>query len=258
MLEKTGVAEAKEINEITPPKSVMAKGPVAVIECFQKIPCNPCAKACRTGAIKPFEDINDRPEINYELCTGCGLCMIKCPGLAIFIIDETYSETEALVKIPYEFLPLPVEGSYITGLSREGRPVCRAKVVKVQTAKYQDRTTIVAIAVPKELSMEVRSIDLEDYYGDNTIICRCEEITLGEVREYIRQGYRTVDEIKRMSRTGMGPCQGKTCRQLIMQEISKATGVIVEELNMSTFRPPAKPIKLGFFLGGDGEGEDNE
>lgn len=256
MLEKTGIPVAEQIDEITPPRSVLVKGPVAVIECFQKIPCNPCAKACKTGAIKPFEDINDRPQINYELCTGCGLCMVKCPGLAIFIIDETYSETEALVKIPYEFLPLPVEGTYITGVNREGKPVCRSKVIRVQTAKYQDRTSIITITVPKELAMEVRCIGLEDFYGDNTIICRCEEITLGEIREYIRKGYKSIDEIKRMSRTGMGPCQGKTCRQLIMQELSRATGVVPEELNMSTFRPPAKPIKLGFFLGAEGDGDN--
>jgi Fe-S-cluster-containing hydrogenase component 2/bacterioferritin-associated ferredoxin len=251
MLEKTGVAGANQINEITPPKEIMKKGPVAVIECFQKIPCNPCAKACKVGAIKPFNDINDRPEMDYDKCTGCGLCMIKCPGLAIFIVDETYSETEALVKIPYEFIPLPAEGSFVTGLDRKGSPVCRAKVVKVQTAKHQDRTSIVAIAVPKEFSMEVRCLSIEDYFGDNTIICRCEEITLGEIREYIRQGYQSVDEIKRMCRTGMGPCQGKTCRPLIMQEISKATGVVIDDLNISTFRPPTKPIKLGFFTGGD-------
>lgn len=253
MIEKTGIADENLIKEITPPDEIRARGPVAVIECFQKIPCNPCAKACKIGAIRGFIDINDRPVIDFEKCTGCGLCMIKCPGLAIFIIDETYSEKEALVKMPYEFLPLPEEGSFVTALNREGKPVCRARVEKVQTAKFQDRTTIISLAVPKELSMEVRCMSLEDYYADNTIICRCEEITLGEIREYIRQGFRSVDEIKRMSRTGMGPCQGRTCRQLIMQEISRATGETVEELNMSTFRPPAKPVKLGFFLGGDSD-----
>jgi hypothetical protein len=38
-----------------------------------------------------------------------------------------------------------------------------------------------------------------------------------------------------------------------MQEISKATGEVIEELNMPTFRPPTKPVKLGFFLGGDSD-----
>ena len=110
------------------------------------------------------------------------------------------------MKMPYEFLPLPEEGTYVTGLDREGKPVCRAKVVKVQNTKAQDRTPVVSLAVPKELSMVVRCLSLDDYYSDNTIICRCEEVTLGEIREYIRKGYQTIEEIKRISRCGMGPC----------------------------------------------------
>lgn len=253
MIEKTGVAAQKDLETVIPPEDRRKKGPVAVIECFQRIPCNPCSTACKIGAIKHFNDINDRPEIDYDKCTGCGQCMTHCPGLAIFVVDETYSEKEALVKIPYEFLPLPNEGESVTGLNREGKPVCRAKVLKVANFTSQDRTPVISLIVPKEFSMEVRFMSINGFYNDNTIICRCEELTLGEIREYIRKGYHTLDEIKRVSRAGMGPCQGRTCRQLIMQEIAKATGESIAELRVSTFRPPAKPLKLGFFLGG---GED--
>lgn len=254
MLEITGIATPENIAEVTPSAERRAKGPVAVIECFQRIPCNPCQTACKRGAIKEFEDINDRPNIDHDRCNGCAMCVSNCPGLSIFIVDETFSEKEALVKLPYEFLPLPEEGSYVTGTDREGMPVCRAKVHKVQNTKAQDRTPIISLIVPKELSMVVRCLSIEDYYSDNTMVCRCSEVTLGEVRELIRKGYQSVDEIKRMSRAGMGPCQGRTCRQLIMQELSRATGTKMQDLRMSTFRPPAKPIKLGALLGGD----DNE
>lgn len=251
MLIKTGVPDIEDIMEITPPKRRREKGPVAVIECFQRIPCNPCYTACRFGAIKEFEDINDRPKIDYDKCTGCGLCLTVCPGLAIFIVDESYSEKEALVKIPYEFLPLPEEGSFVIGLNREGKPVCRAQVKKVQ--KMKNKTNIVTLVVPKEHSMDVRSFSMKDYDDENTIICRCEGITLGEVRKLIQEGYRTVDEIKRISRAGMGPCQGRTCRQLIMQEIAKFTGQKMEDMLMPTFRPPTKPIKLGIIAGGESD-----
>lgn len=251
MLIKTGVPDIEDIMEITPPKRRREKGPVAVIECFQRIPCNPCYTACRFGAIKEFEDINDRPKIDYDKCTGCGLCLTVCPGLAIFIVDESYSEKEALVKIPYEFLPLPEEGSFVIGLNREGKPVCRAQVKKVQ--KMKNKTNIVTLVVPKERSMNVRSFSMKDYDDENTIICRCEGITLGEVRKLIQEGYRTVDEIKRISRAGMGPCQGRTCRQLIMQEIAKFTGQKMEDMLMPTFRPPTKPIKLGIIAGGESD-----
>lgn len=44
------------------------------------------------------------------------------------------------------------------------------------------------------------------------IICRCEEITKGEIIQAIRDGATTVDGIKRMTRAGKGLCQGRTCR----------------------------------------------
>ncbi|NMB08561.1 MAG: 4Fe-4S binding protein [Tissierellia bacterium] len=251
MLIKTGVPTSKDVKKITPPKEILEKGPVAVIECFEEIPCNPCYTACKFNAIKAFEDINNRPEIIFEKCTACGQCVMKCPGLAIFIIDETYSETEATVLLPYEYLPLPKEGDYVTGLNRGGEPVCRAKVVKVRTGKIQNKTSLITLAVPKELSMEVRSFNMEDFYRDNTVICRCEGITLGEIRELISEGYHTLDELKRISRAGMGPCQGRTCRHLLMQEIGNVTGKSFENMDIGTFRPPTETVKLKYFAGGD-------
>lgn len=80
---------------------------------------------------------------------------------------------------------------------------------------------------------------------ENTIVCRCEDITLKEIRDLIKTGFKTVDEIKRISRCGMGPCQGRTCRQIVMGEIARTTGKNVSELRLSTFRPPTKNIKIG-------------
>ena len=254
MLEKTGVATECDLSRIMPTEERLKKGPAVIIECFQRIPCNPCSQACSRGAISLPGDINDCPSVDYEKCDGCGNCISKCPGLAIFVVDETFSQTEALVKIPYEFVPLPAEGGFITGLDREGRPVCRARVVRVLNSKAQDRTPVVSIAVPRGMGFAVRNIRLGDYYGDNTIVCRCEEITLGEIRKMIGEGYGSLDEIKRISRCGMGPCQGRTCRQIVMQEIASIKGIRISELKMTTYRPPTKPIKLGFLPGGGNGG----
>ncbi|MGF7057091.1 (2Fe-2S)-binding protein [Brassicibacter mesophilus] len=79
---------------------------------------------------------------------------------------------------------------------------------------------------------------------ENTIICRCSDITLKEIRDLIKKGYTTLDEIKRVSRAGMGPCQGRTCGQLILKEISLYTGKSISELEVCTSRPPIKGIKL--------------
>jgi len=93
---------------------------------------------------------------------------------------------------------------------------------------------------------------------DNTLICRCEDITLGEIRRCISMGYRTIDEIKRVTRAGMGPCQGRTCRLLIAQELSRHYGIPMEEILMPTFRPPVKPVKLGSFCKPDSSAQTGD
>lgn len=255
MLIKTGIPTPEQIEKVMPSKKRLAQGPVAVIECFQSIPCNPCATSCPTGAILPFNNINDLPEFDENKCTGCGICVSSCPGLAIFIVDETYSESEALIRIPYEYLPVPEAGSVVDATDRAGQIVCKGKVVKIFTSRTQDKTTVLSIAVPKEYSMAVRGIKMpKKAEADDTCICRCEEISLTELREAIKQGYTDFNEIKRKLRVGMGPCQGRTCRPLILREIAMATGQPMEDIEPTTFRPPTKPIKISV-IAGDGNEE---
>lgn len=232
-------------------------GPYAVFECRERIPCDPCTSACKAGAVTGIEDINDVPSVDYEKCTGCGVCVSECPGLAVFVVDETYSEREAVVRIPYELLPLPEPGEEVTGLDRDGRGVCPAKVIRVE--KRKNRTHVVWLVVPKEFAMTVRHFAPNRFppqekggpggsapaASGNTVVCRCEDVTLAEIHRLIDEGFRTADEIKRVSRCGMGTCQGKTCMNVLLEELAKVTGVPVQEQRVPTFRPPAKPVKLG-------------
>ena len=87
---------------------------------------------------------------------------------------------------------------------------------------------------------------------DDIIVCRCEDVSLGEIRRAIREGATTMDEVRRITRAGMGPCQGRTCRLLIAGEIARATGVSVAQVLPSTFRPPVKAVKMGDLARMDG------
>ena len=158
MLEKTGIASIEQINSSFPSLERLEKGPVAIIECFQRIPCNPCATSCKRGAIVPFEDINDLPNIQHEQCNGCSLCVFNCPGLAIMVVDYTYSDTHASFKIPFEFLPLPDVGSSVKGLDRDGKTICECEVLKVMNTKGMDRTPLVTVAVEKSQLKTFRNI----------------------------------------------------------------------------------------------------
>lgn len=162
MLKNTGIPTRADVEKVYPSAERLAQGPVAIIECFQRIPCNPCATACRRGAILPFEDINNTPQLEAERCNGCALCVASCPGLAIFVLDMTYDDENALIKIPYEFLPLPRVGATVAALNRAGEKVGRGAVVQVQNPPAFDRTALIHLAVAKDLAHEVRNILVED------------------------------------------------------------------------------------------------
>ncbi|EHQ90831.1 4Fe-4S binding protein [Desulfosporosinus youngiae] len=160
MLSKTGIPTAEDIKTVAPSEERLKKGPVAVIECFQKIPCNPCTEACKQGAIQAMKDINDLPKLEFDKCNGCGVCLSRCPGLAIFIIDASYSDTEAIVRIPFEYYPVPQAGEKVVGLNRAGEELGMFEVSKVQSGGQKNKTYTVWLVVPKELAMDVRSIRL--------------------------------------------------------------------------------------------------
>jgi Fe-S-cluster-containing hydrogenase component 2 len=118
MFEQTGVPEKEMILEKFPSIERINKGPAAVIECYRRIPCNPCETACRQNAITVGEDINNIPVIAHDSCTGCKVCLSKCPGLAIMIVDGSRSTYTVEISLPYEFLPLPQKGDIVDALDR--------------------------------------------------------------------------------------------------------------------------------------------
>lgn len=81
------------------------------------------------------------------------------------------------------------------------------------------------------------------------IVCRCEDITKEEILEAIDKGYTTLEEIKRVLRCGMGPCQGRTCIPLICRIISQKTGKSMAEVEQPTSRPPLQPVAISVYAG---------
>ena len=140
-----------------PSKERMLKGPVAVIECFQEIPCNVCELACPRGAIKVGHPITNLPRLDEDKCIGCKSCIPKCPGLAIFVIDLSRRD-EARISLPYEFLPVPTIGMEVIVLDRSGRSITKGRVIEVLYREEFDKTYVITISIPKEYAFKARAI----------------------------------------------------------------------------------------------------
>lgn len=79
---------------------------------------------------------------------------------------------------------------------------------------------------------------------DDLIICRCEEITKGEIRRAVHDGMYTMTDMRRFLRTGMGLCQGQTCTRLVKQIMAKELGIRPNELEPATARSPMRPVEM--------------
>ena len=87
------------------------------------------------------------------------------------------------------------------------------------------------------------------------LICRCEEVTKGEIRKAVHEGIFTVEEMRRYLRNGMGLCQGQTCGRLVKGIMARELKVRPAEIEPATARAPMRPIEMRILAedGGDRE-----
>lgn len=96
-------------------------------------------------------------------------------------------------------------------------------------------------------SVNDRSRDIGEFIpmaDDDMIICRCEEITKGEIRRAVHDGMYTLTEMRRYLRTGMGLCQGQTCSKLVKGIVAKELKLSPAELEPATSRVPMRPVEM--------------
>jgi len=79
---------------------------------------------------------------------------------------------------------------------------------------------------------------------DLIIICRCEDVTLADVKRCLKAGYTNFEDLKRQLRVGMGPCQGQTCSALIQREIANFTKKKMKDVPIQKTRPLIIGVKL--------------
>ena len=81
-------------------------------------------------------------------------------------------------------------------------------------------------------------------HDDDILVCRCEEVTVGDIRKAIREGATTVDGVKRVTRAGKGLCQGRTCRTLVEAILAQELGKTPGDLPYPSVRPPVRVVDI--------------
>ena len=104
-----------------------------------------------------------------------------------------------------------------------------------------------AASIKPFVEEKVEPIDLyQEYIPDEAIICRCERVTAGEIRALIRKGIRDMNEIKALTRAGMGACGAKTCSALI-ERLFREEGIPPSDYKPFTKRPLFVETSLKMF-----------
>jgi Fe-S-cluster-containing hydrogenase component 2 len=160
MLNKTGVPSIEQVLSCFPDEKVLLS-PKAIIECYEEIPCNPCSTSCPFDAIYIGKDINTPPVVDFDKCTGCGVCVYNCPGLAIIVTEIKNEHTR--FKIAYEFNPKPKANEIWHGVNREGEVICDAFIERVAMTEKHDKTALVQVLVDSKYIYEFVTIRGKDY-----------------------------------------------------------------------------------------------
>lgn len=248
----------------------MEEGCFPVFHCYQEVPCNPCTSICPTHAIHTQDDtITGLPCRDETIeCNGCMNCVAVCPGLAVTLIDFRKNSKFPFVTLPYEIERESVEeGQQIVVTDDDGNILGEFPVLKVRIKKKYPNTLLVQIKLNKKLAKQAAGIRVQKkspepislyekgLTPDDAIICRCERVTAGEIRWHIRNGVYDMNQLKAMTRAGMGSCGSKTCRPMI-KKIFLDEGIDLGDVIDRTDRPLFVEVPMGCFAGIAGD-EDN-
>jgi len=261
--DKAAVLKSRPGSVVRREPPAKEEGVFPVFHCYQEVPCNPCTSVCPQRAIHTENDtITGLPYfVDNEDCTGCASCVAVCPGLSVTLVDYRKDPEHPLVILPYEVWREKVEvGRKVPVTDVDGAILGYYAVEKVKTRKKYPGTLMVHIRVDRPVAkraagiwVQERQINPMTVYEkapppDEAIVCRCERISAGEIRSAIRSGVRDLNQLKALTRAGMGACGSKTCRPMIWR-MFKEEGVDLGTVTDRVDRPLFVEVPIGAFAG---------
>ena len=261
--EKVAILKSKPGDEYPRKPPSKNDGVFPIFHCYQEVPCNPCTSVCPVGAIKTEDDaITGLPYmIDLDVCTGCASCVAVCPGLSVAMVDFREDPNNPLVTLPYEVWRDRVNiGQKVPITDIDGAILGYYPVEKVRSRRKYPGTLLVQVKVDKavakaavgiwvqEKQIEPSKIYQKELPPDDAIVCRCERITAGEIKDAIRDGVRDMNQLKALTRAGMGSCGSKTCRPMIWR-IFKEEGIELASVTDRVDRPLFVEVPIGVLAG---------
>ncbi len=278
MLEEMGIKITEDLSDLqnfadlmkakppSPQDSIVVEredGVFPVFHCNQEIPCNPCTSVCPQEQIETVDNlITNLPFFKgEEECLGCGKCVAVCPGLAVTLVDYRKDSQFPSVTFPLELSKSKLEKGSTIQVVGDDSVLGVFEITRVRVLKEFPRTQLITVKLPREFAKQAVGLRLHDYiYNEpidtyqegltpnDTIVCRCERVSVGDIRKWIRLGVRDFNELKALTRVGMGSCGGKTCTPLI-DRVFREEGIKLEEITPGTKRPLFIEVPLGNFAG---------
>ncbi len=206
-----------------------------IADCLYGFACNPCSFSCKQGAITK-SSTSVTPVIDYDKCIGCMECVAQCPGLAIF----GYRQDRSQLFLPLEF-NLPEGAKEVFLVDDNGKKVGTGEIERVIPKPNKTNIAVIKATSLDGPITDARGFILQENYpeplqmvpcdadGAETYVCHCEDVSLKEILEALKGRKRiTAQELKHVTRLGMGPCRGSRClpraKQILRSRGIEVTG----------------------------------
>ncbi len=237
-----------------PGEERMSRGGFVVADCLYGFACNPCSFACKQGAITK-SSTSVVPMIDFDKCIGCMECVSRCPGLAIF----GYRPDRQQVFLPVEFDVQAGTEAFL--VDDNGRKVGEGRVERIIR---KPNKTNVAVVLCESLYEGHKLLDARGFIArenypepleltpastndDGTFLCHCEDVRLEDLLTLLKgRTSITAQELKHISRMGMGPCRGSRCLPRAKQAL-RAHGIEITG-DFTPRGPMANLVEIGGVL----------
>ncbi len=207
------------------------------------------------GHVRTVADIDSllvgygfQPQIDLACVLGCGLRFDEAAGGWHCAADEASGATDrAGVFAAGEVCG--VAGALPAALSGRIAGLGAAEWLRGETTRAERRRLLGRLRRARRFAGRLNRrfaprADLACLMTDDTIVCRCEDVTAGEIRAEIARGVADAYGAKLWTRAGMGPCQGRVCGWPLARLIAAETGCPIEEAGFNRPRLPIRPVPL--------------